>query len=103
MNIIQKQPNSSGAYPPIQSWSGDVPPDTHYEISADMSEFYNGFIIPTIENGVVTSFVCNTALWNTWKASLPPEQPPQPTTEETQNDIINMLVDYEYRLTLLEV
>ena len=29
--------------------------------------------------------------------------PPQPTTEETQNDIINMLVDYEYRLTLLEV
>ena len=100
MNIIQKQPNPSGAYPPIQSWSGDVPPDTHYEITADVSEFYNGFIIPTIENGVVTSFVCNIELWEAWKAEeaakIPPT--PEPTIEQrttaleaTQSDVIDIL------------
>ena len=68
MNIIQKQPNPSGAYPPTQSWSEETPPDTHYEITSDATEFFNGFIIPTIENDVVISFVCNTALWETWKS-----------------------------------
>ena len=82
MNIIQKQPNESGAYPPIQSWSGEAPPDTHYEITCDYSGFFNGFIIPTIENDVVVSFVCNSELWNAWKASLPIPQPPEPTAEE---------------------
>lgn len=83
MNIIPKQPNSSGAYPPVQSWSESTPPDTHYEITADTTEFYNGFIIPTIENGVVTSFVCNAKAWEAWKASLPAPTPPPPTLEET--------------------
>ena len=67
MNIIQKQPNESGAYPPIQSWNGEVPPEMHYEITADTTEYFNGFIVPTIENGVVTSFVCNTEAWEAWK------------------------------------
>lgn len=66
MNIIQKQPNPSGAYPPIQSWSGETPPDTHYEITVDIADFYNGFIIPTIENDVVIDFSCNTELWSIW-------------------------------------
>lgn len=67
MNIISINPNPSGAYPPIQSWSGEVPPETHYEITADVTEYYNGFIIPTVENNVVTSFICNTELWEAWK------------------------------------
>ena len=67
MNIIQKQPNPSGAYPPIQSWSGETPPDTHYEITCDYSEFYNGFIIPIIEDSKVTGYVCNTEAWSAWK------------------------------------
>ena len=67
MNIIQEQPNSSGAYPPIQSWNGETPPDTHREITCDYSEFFNGFIIPTIQNGKVTSYVCNTEAWSAWK------------------------------------
>ena len=88
MNIIQKQPNPSGAYPPIQSWSGETLPDTHYEITADISEFFNGFIVPTIENGVVTSFVCNTESWEAWKSSLPTLQTPQPTeTEKLRADV----------------
>ena len=71
MEIIQATPNKSGAYPPIQSWSGHIPPDGYYEITADTNEFYNGFIIPTIEKGVVTSFTCNTEVWNAWKSTQP--------------------------------
>ena len=100
MNIIQKQPNPSGAYPPVQSWSGDVPPDTHYEITADVSEFYNGFIVPTIENDIVTSFVRNSSLWEAWKAEEAAKIPltPEPTIEQrttaleaTQSDVIDIL------------
>ena len=100
MNIIQKQPNPSGAYPPIQSWNGEMPPDTHYEITCDTSEFYNGFIIPKIANEIVVSFVCNTELWEAWKAEELAKIPstPEPTIEErtaaleaTQSDVIDIL------------
>ena len=67
MNIIQKQPNESGAYPPVHTWGKPTPPDTYYEIACDYSEFFNGFIIPTIEDSKVISFVCNTEAWNAWK------------------------------------
>lgn len=88
MNIIQKQPNQSGAYPSIQSWSGAVPPDGYYEITADTSEFYNGFIIPTVKNGVITSFVCNAKAWEAWKATQP-----QPLTEleKARKDALNRI------------
>lgn len=88
MNILQKQPNPSGAYPPIQSWSGEIPPEGYYKITANTTELYNGFITPTVTNGVVTSFLCNTTAWEEWKASLPPEKPPEPTTEEKQAEQI---------------
>ncbi len=96
MNIIQKQPNTSGAYPPIQSWSGETPPDTHYEITADIAEFYNGFIIPTIENDVATSFVCNTEAREAWLASLPEPSEPKPTAEE------QLRADVDYLLMIQE-
>ncbi len=100
MNIIQKQPNPSGAYPPIQSWDEETPPDTHYEITADTTEFYNGFIIPTIKNSKVTSFVCNATAWEAWKVEEAAKIPiiPEPTIEErttaleaTQSDVIDIL------------
>ena len=84
MNIIQKQPNPSGAYPPIQEdWIGNVP-DTHYEITCNYSEFYNGFIIPIIEDSKVTGYVCNTEAWSAWKAEEAAKIPvtPEPTAEE---------------------
>ena len=88
MNIIQKQQNPSGARPPVQSWSETTPPDTHYEITCDYADFYNGFIVPTVTDNVVTSFVCNTEAWELWKASLPIPQPPQPTeTEKLRADV----------------
>ncbi len=100
MNIIQKQPNESGAYPPVQrDWNG-TPPDTHYEITADTSEFFNGFIVPTVENDVVTSFVCNTEAWEAWKAEEAAKIPLTPglTTEQrttaleaTQSEVVDIL------------
>lgn len=100
MNIIQKQPNPSGAYPPVQSWSETAPPNTHYEITCDYSEFFNGFIIPTVEDSIVTGFVCNTELWEAWKAVEAEKVPitPEPTLEQrttaleaTQSDVIDVL------------
>lgn len=84
MKIIPKQPNPSGAYPPIISWCEPTPPDTHYEVVCDISEYFNGFIIPTVTGGKVTGFVCNTNLWEAWKASEAAKPTPvtQPTTEE---------------------
>ena len=100
MNIIQKQPNPSDAYPPVQSWNGEALPDTHYEITCDTSEFYNGFIIPSIENNVVTGFVCNTEAWEAWKAEEVAKVPTTPelteteritALEATQSDVIDIL------------
>lgn len=67
MDIIRKTPNESGAYPAPQPWSEATPPDAYDEITADTTEFFNGFIIPTYENGIVVSIACNTSLWEAWK------------------------------------
>ena len=102
MRIILKQPNPSGAYPPIQAFSGDNVPDTHYKVAEGVELSCGGFGTLIFADGIVTGFTPDETAWNAWKAANP-EPTPQPTTEEIQNDMINMLVDYEYRLTLLEV
>jgi len=62
---------------------------------------YNGFVTLSISpEGVVTDYTPNSAAWEAWKASLPPEQAPEPTREE---DMDALMVDHEYRLTLLEL
>lgn len=101
MNIIQIQPNPSGAYPPIQSWSDTTPPDGYYEITADTTEFFNGFIIPTVKDGKVVSFICDEKAHEAWKASLPAPTPQAdpPTTA----DMAEMLIDLETRTSLLEM
>ena len=88
MNIIQKQPNPSGAYSAPLPWYGSTPlngcaiiPD-----SVDMTDFYayNGFVTLTIEEDTVTGYMPNVEAWEAWKASLtePEPQEPEPTTEE---------------------
>ena len=48
MLIIAKEPAANGAYPPIQTWPGITPPNTHYQIKdgLNLSLFtqYNGFV-----------------------------------------------------------
>ena len=54
-------------------------------------------MIPT-----VTACTPNTEAWEAWKASLP--DPVEPVAEPTaQDDTDAMLIDHEYRLTLLEL
>lgn len=90
MNIIRRQPNPSGAYGQVYHSFSGLDPSAYCEITAGMTNFYtwNGFIIPTIENGVVTSFVCNTEAWEAWKATQP-----QPLTEleKARQDALNRI------------
>lgn len=62
---------------------------------------------PTItENGVYRYKLINDVVVEKTAQEIATEESTisiQPTTEEIQNNMINMLVDYEYRLTLLEV
>ena len=105
MLIIQTNPNENGSHPPIQCRQGSVPPD-EYSIVADNCDTavfynYNSFVtfVPDDDNAV-HSMTANVEAWEAWKASLPPEQPPTPTPQE---DTDAMLVDHEYRLTLVEI
>lgn len=106
MRIITKLANPSGAYPPMQEGMSILPegfaiwPDT-----LDTAVFYehNGFVLLTIEQveGVdtVTAVEPNTAAWEEWKASLPPETDPEPTAEdriaalESENKLLTQQVE----------
>ena len=104
MNIIQRNPNPSGAYAAPQTWNTPNIPSDYAIISdtMDMTDFYayNGFVTMTIEDNTVTAYTPNMDAWEAWKASLPEPEPEQPTEEE---DTAAMLVDHEFRLTMLEL
>ena len=80
MYYIQPAPNPSGAYPAPQSnpAPGLIPlTDEQVKMVVD----YNGFVtITETEEGVTVT--PNLPAWEAWKASQPPETPPQPATEE---------------------
>lgn len=79
MNIIQKQPNPSGAYPPAQSWSGAMPPETHYQVADGVELSCGGFGTLTIENDIVTAFTGDAEAWERWQAEYPT---PEPTLDD---------------------
>ncbi len=83
MKIIRITPFENGAYPAVVRLDGNTVPEGYREITADTSEFYNGFIVPTIENNVVTSYICNTEAWEQWQAE-------HPTPEPTLDDITTL-------------
>lgn len=93
MNIIQKQPNPSGAYPPVQSWSGANPPDGYAELpnTLDTTDLYahNGFVELTLANGKFDKIAPNLDAWAAWKASLPiaPAKSGQGETDKLKADI----------------
>lgn len=104
MLIIKTSANEIGSRPPMQAWNGDAPPAGYAEIpdSLDTSCFYthNGFVHLTLDGDTVTAMEPNIEAWEAWKASLQPVEPPAPTAEDDMNA---MLVDHEYRLTLMEL
>ena len=104
MQIIRTTPNESGAYLAPREWNELTVPDGHVAVTdgLDMTAFFasNGFITPTLTEGVLTSYVTNTEAWNAWKAEeaakIPPT--PEPTIEQrttaleaTQSDVIDIL------------
>ena len=104
MKIIQKTPNPSGAYPAPQTWTSPNIPTTHAVIpdTMDMTEFYeyNGFVRLRIIGDTVIKITPNIPAWTAWKNSLPEPTEPEPTEEE---DTSAMLIDHEFRLTMLEL
>ena len=76
MNIIQKQPNPSGAYPSIQSWSGAMPPETHYQVAHGVELSHGGFGTLTVEDGIVTAFTPDAEAWERWQTEHPAPEPP---------------------------
>ena len=79
MNIITIKPNESGAYPPIQSWSGATPPDGYYAVADGVELSCGGFGALTVEDGIVTAFTPDTEAWEQWQAEHPA---PEPTLDD---------------------
>lgn len=86
MLIIAKEPAANGAYPPIQTWPGITPPNTHYQIKdgLNLSLFtqYNGFVYITVMRDIVVHMEPNYAAYEAWQKTLPPEPEPEPTALE---------------------
>ena len=86
MNIIQSEPNPSGSRPPIQTWSGPVPPQGYLEIPAGVDtsamQTHAGFVTLTVEDGVVTAITGDDAAYQAYLESLPPEVPEPPSELE---------------------
>lgn len=98
---IKTKPNQSGAYPAPQSRPAYGCVELPERFLADFINC-NGFVTLTIKDGAVTALEPNTSARDAWQAEHPnpPEQPPAPTA---QDDTDEMLVDLEFRVTLLEL
>lgn len=89
MYIIAKNPNPSGAYPPLQSWQGDAPA-THYLYPSELygvfyptGKRYAGFISLTVEGDRVTAAEWDEEAYQAY-CDEHPEEPEiiEPTTDE---------------------
>lgn len=96
---IRPIPNPSGAYPAPQS---NYIPGFLYLPNVYLETFlaYNGFVTLTVDSNTVTGIEPEVEAWEAWKAEQPEPVPPEPTPQE---DMDAMLVEHEYRLTLLEL
>lgn len=107
MYIISLEASSSGSRPPLQTWEHNfipegfaICPDEFYDI------FYSttpaGFVNIVVENNVVISMTINQETLDTYVAENPESEStaPKPTAHD---DTDAMMVDHEYRLTLLEL
>ena len=97
--FIKREPNEHGNY-------GN--PTTMYEVGmATIPDFLinkyidtMGFAFLEFEEDTVTSVTINQEAYDAYQASIPEPEPEKPTEED---DVNAMLVDHEYRLTLVEL
>jgi hypothetical protein len=104
MQIIRATPNPSGGYPPIQNTTSAPEGCLPIADGVDTSAFYEamGFVDLTVADGVVTSMTANTTALEAYRASLPESAAPVETVDPDA-DRDAMLVDLDYRTTLLEL
>lgn len=98
MSYLRLKKNPSGAYPAPQ---GSAAPGLVYIGGEELKTFmaYNGFVNVTINGDSVVGVEPDTELWSAWK-----EAQVEPVVEPSaQDDTDAMLVDHEYRITLLEL
>lgn len=107
MKVVYTEPNPSGAYPPIQEGNFEECPEGMAEwpeeLGTETFYQYNGFVTLTVEDGRVTACQPNTEAWERWKAEHPDPGPQPEPTEITLEDVAEMLVDQEVRITQLEI
>lgn len=97
MLIISKTPMENGAYPAIQTWNENKPPNGYVEVPdwLDTSVFYDycGFVTLTIKKTTVMEMIANTEAYEDWAASQPPDPPdPEPGTDPTADKILTVLL-----------
>jgi len=102
MKIIQSVPNKSGAYSAIHVRNEATPPDGWLEITADTTEFFDGFVTLTIENGVVTGISKNVQAHKAWlaeEAAKPVKSDPIAEHDELIAALVEKVTNLELGIT----
>lgn len=105
MYIMMLEAAENGGRPAPQTWDFPTLPDGYaWCPQAFYDVFYStdpaGFVDITVENGTVTAMTVNMDALDAYIASMPEQEAEEPSEED---DTAGMLVDHEYRLTLLEL
>ena len=101
--ILKKLPYEDGSYPAIQTWSNEKLPDGYAivpeDLNTDVFYEYNGFVVLTVENDVITAMTANAEAKEIadkkreeWLASQPPKMP---TEQEIMAAAFNALLGVE--------
>ena len=80
MLYLNPKPNETGGFYPLQTTNaiGLVNfPDEFF----DTFQEYNGFVKLTIDGDTVTAVEPNIEVWEAWKATLPTDEPTEPTSD----------------------
>lgn len=106
MYIIKREASSNGGRPPLQPWTHkSLPegfafcPDEFHDIFYSTSPA--GFVELTIEDDIVTGMAAVSEKVDAYKEANPEVE--EEDTSTPQDDTDAMLIDHEYRLTLLEL
>lgn len=107
MYLIKLEASSNGGRPPLQMWDGNAIPEGYALCPAEFADIfystkYAGFVNIEIdtETYIVKSMSVNQGAIDAYIESLPEPEPLQPSP---QDDMDSMMIDHEYRLTLLEL
>ena len=104
MKIIKVIANENGSRPPLQTWNSETLPKDYAWCPKEFEDvFYSttpaGFVNITVEGDKVVGMTVNEEALDKYIA-----ENPEPTSRHTkQDDTDAMLIDHEYRLTMLEL